>query len=109
MQDTKKTKKQLIQELVVLRQRLAAGEAVDLLHQQIADAVPESEAHLRLAINTAPIMVWMSGPDALCTYVNTSWLLWSGRTFAQELGDGWMEGVHPNDLSSCLETYRAAV
>ena len=45
MQDTKKTKKQLIQELVALRQRLAAYEVFNRQHQQTADALPESEAH----------------------------------------------------------------
>lgn len=45
MQDTKKTKKQLIQELVALLQRLAACEAFNRQHQQTADALPESEAH----------------------------------------------------------------
>jgi hypothetical protein len=45
MQDTKKTKKQLIQELVALRQQLAACEAFHRQHQQTADALPESEAH----------------------------------------------------------------
>ena len=109
MQDTRKTKKQLIQELVALRQRLAIYEAVDMQRPQAADVLPASAAHFCLAVNTAPITVWMSGPDTLDTYVNAPWSLWTGRTFTQELGDGEVEGVHPDDLSSCLETYRAAV
>src|SRR2546426_754372 len=103
------TKKQLIQELVALQQRLAIYEAVDMQRQQATDVLPASAAHFCLAVDTAPVMVWMSSPDTLNAYVNAPWSLWTGRTFTQELGDGEMEGVHPDDLSSCLETYRAAV
>ena len=69
------------------------------------EARRESEERFRLVANTAPVMIWMSGLDKLCNYFNQPWLDFTGRTVDQELGNGWAEGVHPEDFRSCLDTY----
>jgi PAS domain S-box-containing protein len=56
----------------------------------------------------SPILIWASGPDALCNYFNDAWLAFTGRSVAQEMGDGWAAGVHADDLGPCVETYRTA-
>ena len=71
-------------------------------------AVRESEERFRLVANTAPVLIWMSGPDKLCTYFNQPWLDFTGRSIEAELGNGWTEGVHPEDLKNCLDTYTSA-
>ena len=71
-------------------------------------AVAESEKRFRLVANTAPAMIWMSGPDKLRNYFNQQWLDFTGRPVDAELGDGWTEGVHPHDLDSCMRTYLTA-
>jgi PAS domain S-box-containing protein len=77
-------------------------------HEQAARVVRESEERFRLVSNTAPVMIWMSGPDKLCNYFNQPWLKFTGRALDAEVGSGWAEGVHNEDLKRCLETYSHA-
>ena len=53
-------------------------------------------------------MICVSGPDKLATFFNAGWLTVTGRTREQELGYGWTEGVHPDDLDECLAKYAAS-
>jgi len=68
-------------------------------------ALRESEVRFRNVADTAPVLVWMSDTSKHRTFFNKGWLEFSGRTFEQELGNGWVEGVHAEDLNRCLEIY----
>ena len=82
------------------------GVGMDITDRKMAEqALLESEQRFRLVANTAPVNIWMSGPDKLCTYFNKRWLDFTGRSLEQELGNGWAEGVHPEDLDRCLKIY----
>jgi two-component system sensor kinase FixL len=65
----------------------------------------ESERRFREMADSAPVMIWMTDTEKLCTYCNRGWLEFTGRTLEQELGNGWTEGIHPEDFAHCLNTY----
>jgi PAS domain S-box-containing protein len=62
----------------------------------------------RILVEQAPIMIWRSDTSAGCDYFNQKWLAFTGATLEHELGDGWAEGVHPEDLDRCLNIYAKA-
>jgi PAS domain S-box-containing protein len=76
--------------------------------RQRDDAMRESEQHFRTLANGGSALIWTSGLDKRCDYFNEPWLRFTGRSLEQELGDGWTEGVHPDDFDRCLQTYTCA-
>jgi PAS domain S-box-containing protein len=76
--------------------------------RQTGMALRESEERFRVMADTAPVMIWRAGTGGFCDFFNQPWLSFTGRTIEQELGNGWAEGVHPDDLERCLETYHDA-
>jgi PAS domain S-box-containing protein len=64
-----------------------------------------SEERFRITANNASVMIWMAGTDKLCDWFNQSWLAFTGRTLEQEIGKGWVEAVHPDDVERCIEIY----
>ena len=77
-------------------------------HKQTERALQESEARFQRVADSMPVLLWVSGIDGLCTFFNKAWLEFTGRKIKQELGTGWTEGVHPDDVESCLATYQSA-
>jgi two-component system, LuxR family, sensor kinase FixL len=71
-------------------------------------AIRESEERFRTVANAAPVMIWMSGADKLCTFFNKGWLDFTGRSLVQELGNGWAECMHKEDFDQCVEVYSNA-
>ena len=68
----------------------------------------ESEERFRLMADNAPTLIWLSGTNKLCTFFNRGWLNFTGRSMEQELGNGWVSGVHEDDVERCVNTYSAA-
>ncbi|MBL8798344.1 MAG: response regulator [Planctomycetia bacterium] len=69
----------------------------------------ESEQRFRQLADAAPVMIWMDDADQRCVYVNKSWLQFVGRPLERELGDGWIENIHPEDRVPSQAVYQRAV
>ena len=86
------------------------GIATDVTEQtRNEQALRESEQHFRQIADTAPAFLWLTGADGRCTYVNRFWTAFTGRRLDEELGSGWMEGMHPQDRRRNVELYLEAV
>jgi PAS domain S-box-containing protein len=75
-----------------------------MLHKPLQSEIDS----FHLLADRARLMIWTSRPDKLCDWFNRAWLEFTGRTMEQELGNGWAEGVYPDDFSRCLSVYTTA-
>lgn len=88
--------------------RVQAHLDMALVRRQAEEAIRESEARFREMADNAPVMVWVTGPDASCTFLSKSWCEFTGQTPETGLGFGWVEAVHPDDRTYAQETFVAA-
>jgi PAS domain S-box-containing protein len=68
----------------------------------------ESEARFQAMADKAPVMIWTTGTDGLCNYFSKPWLDFTGRAMEQEVGTGWLQGVHPDDVQLCFDGFLPA-
>jgi len=78
------------------------AEKLDKLHPQTLDE------EFRALADAAPVLIWMSGPDKGCTFFNRQWLEFTGVPKEEQLGDGWLKLVHPEDRDRILKAYHSA-
>jgi PAS domain S-box-containing protein len=85
------------------------GVSFDVTQRKLTEeALLESEMRFRVVADAAPVMIWMSDTDKQGVFFNRGWLEFTGRTLDQELGEGWLKGVHLEDLAHCLDVCGAA-
>lgn len=82
--------------------------AIDQMVERLADQqlqLREQEQHFRTLANGGSALIWTAGLDKQCSYFNEPWLRFTGRCLDEELGNGWTEGVHPDDFAHCMDVY----
>ena len=76
--------------------------------RQAEAALQESEERFRNMADTAPVMIWVAGPDQLCTYFNKCCLDFTGQSLDEKVGDGWVGNIHPEDREWFLAKYSSS-
>ena len=76
--------------------------------EQLGAELAATAAQLQAIVEQSPVLIWRAGPNGGCNFFNRTWLEFRGRTAEQELGQGWVEGIHPDDRPRVLEARRSA-
>jgi PAS domain S-box-containing protein len=78
---------------------------VDITDRKKAEeSVRRSEALFRSMADNAPAMLWVTDPTGYCTYLSALWYEYTGRTPGNDVGYGWLEAIHPEDLDATKRT-----
>jgi PAS domain S-box-containing protein len=92
---------------------VSTDKSASILAQKIVDsersADNEIEKRFRSLTESAPVLIWNTDSNHKLNYFNQTWLDFTGKLFEQELGDGWLGGVHPEDLESCQSEFSKAI
>jgi two-component system, sensor histidine kinase PdtaS len=79
--------------------------SADVTPADLQRRVQETEKRFRTMADHAPVLLWMAGTNAECEFFNQRWLAFTGRSLQEEVGNGWAEGIHPEDFQSCMHTF----
>ena len=95
-----------LEEIVANRTKQLEKEFSDRIRAEID--LREKEVQYKNLADSGLALIWTAGTDKKCTYFNNPWLKFTGRMLEEEIGDGWVQGVHPEDLDTCVNTYVTA-
>lgn len=66
------------------------------------------ETLFRLILDCTPMLIWVVGSEGNARYFNQAWLEYTGRVLEQEMGEGWIQGIHPEDFPICINRFHEA-
>ncbi|WP_179343995.1 CheR family methyltransferase [Winogradskyella ursingii] len=72
------------------------------------EKVKESEERFRTISNAAPLTIWITDKNGMCTYINEYWLKFTGSTINDNLGRGWLKFIHKDDVEAAEKAYADA-
>ncbi|MBE7384539.1 MAG: PAS domain S-box protein [Leptolyngbya sp. SIO1E4] len=77
--------------------------------QHIEALLLESEQRYASLIAAAPVGIFRSDAMGRCTYVNDHYCQITGLTLESVFGDGWQQGLHPEDRAWVIAAWSQAV
>jgi PAS domain S-box-containing protein len=98
-------RRQLAEQNAQLKQEICDRERALRQREEAEQALAKSRDFYLTLFEAFPTLIWQAGLDAKFNYFNQSWLNFTGRSLEQEVGDGWVEGIYPNDRERCIRTY----
>ena len=86
---------------------IAVGAVMRDLRPEYAakQALADSEQLLRNITTAAPTALWMSDEEGMITYVNQTWIGWTGFTYEKNLGTGWVEAIYHEDRDKAKDKF----
>jgi len=75
---------------------------------QAAHDAAQREAAVHSLIDASPATLWTTDNDGQCTYLSQRWYDYTGRSAEQDLGMGWLQNVHPDDMARSGDIFLAA-
>ncbi|WP_432740328.1 CHASE domain-containing protein [Methylobacter sp. G7] len=81
------------------------GNLLRKLVEERTTELAQSEQRFRIVADAAPMLIWLADTDKRCFWFNQVWLDFTGHAMEQESGNGWRNGIHPNDLQRYLDSY----
>ncbi len=74
------------------------GTCIDITeHRETVEQLRENRARFKTLAESLPQMIWTCLRDGYCDYLSRQWLDYTGRSESQQVGQGWLEQVHPDD------------
>jgi len=75
------------------------GTLIDITEERNATAaLRESELLFKTISATAPVGLWLTDRTGNCVFVNRMWEEWTGETFENNMGAGWLAKVPQEDI-----------
>ncbi|WP_266368244.1 PAS domain-containing protein [Tellurirhabdus rosea] len=77
--------------------------------RDIRQGIALDAAYVKTFIDHAPVILWITNPDGYCVYLNEKWYEYTGQSIEEAVGRGWLNSVHPEDLSRTGDIFQEAI
>lgn len=69
--------------------------------ERILQELNDSNERYKQMLDSIPLMIWESGADGRCSYVNIYQMQFTGQNMETQTGEGWLSNIHPDDREQC--------
>jgi two-component system NtrC family sensor kinase len=66
--------------------------------KQTEEALAKTRNFYLNLLEVSPALIWRASPEGILDFFNKNWLSFTGRTLQQQIGDGWTDSIHPDDV-----------